>query len=275
MAKVAMVLAAVALAACSSPQDMGSAVGVDPANAANAGGETAQETLEDRLESRTNPREVAIDNEQMKFAYSWPGEVAAIPALDAVFEARAAAEKERFSSMTAEAQADAKEYGYPYRAYDFSKGWDVAADTPRFLSLAAATYAYTGGAHGNTWFDSMVWDRDADTEMAQTDLFTSSAALEGAVREAYCTGLKAERSERLGENMLNGTDIFDSCPGLDELVVVLGSSSGAAFDTIDLMAAPYVAGSYAEGPYMVTVAVTQAVIDAAKPEYRSAFALGS
>lgn len=271
MIKISAAVAAVTLAACSSPQDMGDAVGIDPVSASEASGET----LDERLADRENPREIKIENDQMKFAFSWPAEAVAIPALDAVFEARAKAEQDKFAAMTAEAKADAEEYGYPYRAYDFSKGWDVAGDTPRLMSLAAGTYAYTGGAHGNSWFDSMVWDRENGTQMAQTDLFATPAALEGAVREAYCTGLKAERTERLGENTMNGTGIFDSCPALEELVVVLGSSTGTAFDTINLLAAPYVAGSYAEGPYEVTVPVTQAVIDAAKPDYREAFAVGS
>lgn len=271
MIKISVAVAAVALAACSSPQEMGEAVGIDSVSAADP----SDESLDERLASRQDPREIKIENDQMKFAFSWPAEAVAVPALNAVFEARAKAEQDKFAAMTAEAMADAKEYGYPYRAYDFSKGWDVAADTPRFLSLAAGTYAYTGGAHGNSWFDSFVWDRETGMQMAQTDLFTSPAALETAVREAYCTGLKAERAERLGENMLSGTDIFDSCPALEELVVVLETSGGSAFDAISLMAAPYVAGSYAEGPYEVKVPVTQAVIDAAKPDYRAAFAVAS
>ncbi len=175
--------------------------------------------------------------------------------------------------MTGEAQADAERYDYPFRPYDFSKGWDVVADTPGYLSLAAATYTYTGGAHGNSVFDSMIWDRKAEEAMPQTALFASSETLERAVREAYCTGLRAEQAERLGANMTNGADLFEGCPALEELVIVLGSTDGTSFNSINLMAAPYVAGSYAEGSYEVTIPVTQAVIDAAKPGYRAAFAI--
>ncbi|MDJ0643513.1 MAG: DUF4163 domain-containing protein [Erythrobacter sp.] len=275
MLKLSLVVAVGALAACSSPQDIGNAVGIDSASAAKPVEEPAQETLDRRLAAGAKPREVAVENEQMKFAYSWPAEAVAIATLDAAMEAKAKTERDKFAAMTAEARADAEQYGYPYRAYDFSKSWDAAADTPRFLSLAAGTYAYTGGAHGNTWFDSMIWDRETETEMAQTDLFVSAAALEAAVREAYCTGLKSERAERLGADAGGGTEIFDSCPALEDLVLVLQSTNGTTFDTLELLAAPYVAGSYVEGPYEVKVPVTQAVIAAAKSEYRGAFALGS
>ena len=263
MAKFAMMVATGALVACSSPQEMGDTLGT-------AAPESSVSPIE-----LAKPRVVSVENEQMKFSFSWPSEAVAIPALNAVFEARAKAEQDKFSAMTAEARADAKEYGYPYRAYDFSKGWEVAASTPRFISLAAGTYAYTGGAHGNSWFDSMMWDREAGVEMAQTDLFSSLDALGAAVREPYCTGLRAEQTERIGGEATNGTDIFDGCPALEELVVVFESSSGEAFDTINLLAAPYVAGSYVEGSYEVKVPVTQAVIDAVKPEFRSAFSLGN
>lgn len=272
--KVSIATAAVVLAACSSPQDVDDAVGVDQAQAAGEGGETAQETLDRRLAGGAQPRTIEIENEQMKFTYSWPAQAAAIAPLNSFMETQAQVEQEEFDAMTAEARSDAERHDYPFRPYDFSRGWDMAADTPGYLSLAAVTYTYTGGAHGNSVFGSMIWDRKAEEAMPQTDFFASSEALEGAVREAYCTGLKAERTERLGANTTNGTDIFDSCPALEELVIVLGSADGKKFNSINLMAAPYVAGSYAEGPYEVTIPVTQAVIDATKPEYRAAFALG-
>ena len=46
------------------------------------------------------------------------------------------------------------------------------------------------------------------------------------------------------------------------------------FDRIGLLAAPYVAGAYAEGSYEVTLPVTPKVLAAVKPEYKAAFALG-
>jgi len=57
--------------------------------------------------------------------------------------------------------------------------------------------------------------------------------------------------------------------------VLLGSSDRKAFNRIGLLAAPYVAGSYAEGTYEVTLPVTPAVLQAVKPEYKAAFALGT
>jgi hypothetical protein len=56
--------------------------------------------------------------------------------------------------------------------------------------------------------------------------------------------------------------------------VLLGSSNKRRFNRIGLIASPYVAGSYAEGQYEVTLPVTPKVLAAVKPEYKAAFALG-
>lgn len=263
MIKTSMAMVAATLVACSSPQDVVDAVGV----AAPQGGSSKAEIADARA--------VSVENDQMTFHFSWPAEAAAIPALNAVFETRAKTKQDDFAATTAEAQADAAKYGYPYRAYDFSRTWEVASDTPRFISFAGSTYAYTGGAHGNSWFDSTLWDREVGAEMAQTDLFTSPGALESAVRTTYCDTLLLEKATRLGPEYVKNVDPLENCPKLDELVIVAGSSNGETFDQIALLAAPYVAGSYAEGPYEVSVRVTPAVIDAVKPEYRTAFSLGS
>lgn len=42
---------------------------------------------------------------------------------------------------------------------------------------------------------------------------------------------------------------------------------------IGLIADQYLAGSYAEGPYEITLPVTPAVIAAVKPEYRAGFSV--
>lgn len=64
------------------------------------------------------------------------------------------------------------------------------------------------------------------------------------------------------------------CPPVKDLTILLGSTNGRAIDRIGLLADPYVAGSYAEGSYEVTLPVTRAIAGAVKPAYRAAFALG-
>lgn len=221
----------------------------------------------------TETRTVAGSEVSRDFSYSWPAEVAAVPVLVRRFTA------ERTKSL-AEQKDDFRE-GLSYadaegcfgcnRALD--KSWAVAAQTPRFLVLSATTYIYSGGAHGNTGFEALVWDRKAGKAFDPRRMFAGNAALQTALGQAWCTALKAERAERLGEEasaMIEDDGIFP-CPPVADLVVLPASSDGQRFDRIELIAAPYVAGSYAEGAYEVTLPVTPAVLAAVKPRYRAAF----
>ena len=83
--------------------------------------------------------------------------------------------------------------------------------------------------------------------------------------------LGAERKKRMGADFVD--DGFFPCPAIADLTLLVGSSDKRAFNRIGLIAAPYVAGSYAEGPYEVTLPVTPALLEAVKPDYRGAFAL--
>lgn len=208
---------------------------------------------------------------EREFKYNWPAEANAVPELVARFvaerDAALAEQKQDFEEALREfAGQDC--VGCINRSYD--KEWAVVADLPRFLSLSATIYMYTGGAHGNGNYDALVWDREAGKVLAGADLFTSPAALQGALGDAWCKGLTRERKQRLGDDY--SEDSFFPCPDIAELTVLLGSAGKQSFDRIGLLAAPYVAGSYAEGSYEVTVPVSEAVIAAVKPEYRSYFA---
>lgn len=207
---------------------------------------------------------------EREFKYNWPAEANAVPELVARFaaerDAALAEQKQDFEDALREfAGQDCT--GCINRSYQ--KDWSLVTDLPRFLSLSAMIYAYTGGAHGNGNYDALVWDRETKAVLAQTDFFTSPAALQGALGDAWCKGLTRERKKRLGADFSD--DGFFACPEISELTVLLGSAGKRSFDRIGLIAAPYVAGSYAEGTYEVTVPVSAKVIEAVKPEYRAYF----
>ncbi len=149
----------------------------------------------------------------------------------------------------------------------------MVADLPRFLSLSASFYEYSGGAHGNGAFEGLVWDRKAKAAFDPKTMFRSQAALQDALGAAWCKALKAERTKRLGADYSD--DGIFACPPISDLTVLVGSSNKRSFDRIGLIAAPYVAGSYAEGSYEMTFPVTPKVLAAVKPEYKAAFALGT
>ena len=257
-----------ALPACSSPEEISEAVAVDP------DGESVEDRLARRIGAGADAVEFKDDETRgeavREFKYSWPAQVSAIPELAAQLgrmRDRALAEQK------AEWESALEEFAGMDCVTCTNRGagttWQVVADTPRFLSLSAESYVYSGGAHGNSSFDAMVWDRDVGDTLETRAFFTSPEALSSVIAEPYCTALNQLQSERRGEMGANGDP--GECPQLSELTLLVGSSNGETFDRLGLIAAPYVAGSYAEGPYEVTIPITRDVIEVVKPAYAKHF----
>ena len=65
----------------------------------------------------------------------------------------------------------------------------------RFLSLSADMYFYSGGAHGNSGFDALVWDREGQAFFDPKALFRSEAALQDAL--GWLTGHRPDLASNL------------------------------------------------------------------------------
>lgn len=202
------------------------------------------------------------------FSYTYPPQAARIAPLRAWLEADKAGLRAAMTKAAAQDRREAEKSGFPFREYDAQKEWKIVTDTPRFLSLSAQYYTYTGGAHGGTSTSSVVWDKASKRRLAPIDLF-APAALWTAVQRPFCAALKAEQRKRLEGQDVN--DDMHACPPLKDLVLLVGSTDRQHIDRIGLVADQYVAGSYAEGIYDITLPVTPAVLRAVRPPYRAAF----
>lgn len=205
--------------------------------------------------------------------YSWPVEVSREPELAAQLDAhrleRLAEQKKEWADQI---EACGPNSG-PCSNNGYSNAYEVVADLPRFLSLSNDFFLYTGGAHGLYGKGSMVWDREDKQSLDPQELFISQAALDQAVREKACAALNRERAKRRGMPVAQDGEWPNQCIGMDETVLFLGSSNGKTFDRFGLYYGPYTAGPYAEGDFELNFPITQAVLNAVKPEYRNAFSV--
>jgi hypothetical protein len=217
-------------------------------------------------------RSVAEETDDFLFEYSYPAEVGEIPELAALIDARLARQREELAREAESARREARANGFPYNKHSFSSEWQVVASIPGWLSLSESIATYTGGAHGMTGLNSLVWDKEAGKAMDAIALFTSPAALEAALGDRFCDGLDRERAKRRGAPVpADSDDQFDQCPGIGELEVLVGSSNGRTFNRLTLYAGPYVAGPYVEGAYEVDINIDRAILDVVRPEFREAF----
>ena len=216
---------------------------------------------------------VEVRTADYAFSYRWPSAVEAVPALRARLAKDQDAVRRAFAHEAADARREAaSDPGRPFLPHELSVEWRVTATLPGWLSLSQHISVFEGGAHPNSGFDSLVWDRKAGVERPALDLFTSPEALDAAIGAPFCEALDTQRAERRGQpvNRASG-DEFDACIAPSEQTVILGSSNRRTFNRIGILVAPYAAGPYVEGAYDVTVPVTPAVLQAVKPEFRTAF----
>lgn len=254
---------------------------VTPAASAQASAPAAAASTEAAPEPPAVPppakavaRSVKEDNDLYNFEYSYPAAAAAIPSLKAWFDADLAKQKAKLVSDARHARSEAKNDGYPYHGYSAAWDWQVVTDLPGWISLSTEIDTYTGGAHGNSTFDTLLWDKNADIKRKPLDLFTSPAALSAAIQKPFCAVLDKAREKKRGEPVPPGsTAMFYDCIDPVKEIVILGSSNHQTFDRIGVLVPPYDAGSYAEGSFDVTVPVTDAVLRVVKPEYRSSFSV--
>lgn len=219
-------------------------------------------------------RAVNVSNDLYEFAFAYPDAAGAIPGLRKVLEQRLDDARAQLAASARQDQKVAEQDGFPYRAHAFGASWKVVASLPQWLSLSAELYEYTGGAHGMSNFDTLLWDRRTETVREPTDLFTSKAALSAAMRTRFCAALDRQRAKRRENPItLDGDAMFSDCIDPVAETVILGSSNGKTFDRIGVLIAPYSAGPYAEGSYEVTLPVDGAVMKALRPQYRSSFSI--
>ncbi|HET9810765.1 MAG TPA: DUF4163 domain-containing protein [Sphingomicrobium sp.] len=198
------------------------------------------------------------------FRYSFPTGVGSHPELlEIILSDRAKRHAEALETAREDAEMR-RPQNTPFHPHYFLRDWVLAGQTEQLMSLRSQTQTFTGGAHGMHTTGLILWDKEKKAALPFSDLFAPSGfwpILSGRV----CQALASERLERAG---MEST----SCPKPDELVFVPSdTTSDWRFDTIQVVADPYVAGSYAEGRYEVRIPVTGALLAAVKPEYRSSF----
>ena len=195
------------------------------------------------------PKAIAVDEttDVLEYKYSYPAAAAAIPDVASRLNDDAARAKASALKMAGEDQTAAGKNGYPYRRHASQTRWTVKADTPRFLSLIGEIYFYTGGAHGNTGYKALIWDKPADHESGVIATAASPEALNTAISQRFCDALNKARAEKRGEPVVPGEDSFTRCVDPLKQALVFGSADGKAIDTLLIVIGPYEAGALCRG----------------------------
>ena len=143
----------------------------------------------------------------------------------------------------------------PSWPWEIMIGWDYTAKAGDIVSLAGSAYEFSGGAHGNTQFDSHI----ARTNGAVVKV---ADMLQGGITPALvigiCEALKVEKVKRI-----DSATVFDdpiNCVGPDANVKIEAAKLALApsnekgkFGGVFVYYGPYDVGPYVEGPYELVV----------------------
>lgn len=216
-------------------------------------------------------RQTAVrDTPLLDFEYSWPEAISPETQLVARLSADLSKSYDEALAAARENKSDTEKYNAPFNQNMFNRVWTLEGQTKRLTSLLSGTDTFTGGAHPNHNSSALLWDRDTASELKLAELFASADTLESTVRPAFCKALDAERASRRQGEKLEGQ--FAECPALSELTIAPQDKDGdGKFESIRLIADPYVAGPYAEGDYEVVLPVSASLAKSLKAEFRADF----
>jgi hypothetical protein len=214
-----------------------------------------------------SPEHTSLTNDELlDFRYSFPTVVGSYPELLSKIEAdRSASQAEALDGARRDAEIRAEDPSYDFHPHDFWRDWMVTGQTGRLIALRSHTEWFSGGAHGNRNSGLMMWDKEQKAALSFDALFVDGAAYWSVMKGDYCKELIAERMRRVSES------IADCSSPKDLVLVPVDTNSDWAFDSIHVIADPYVAGAYVEGTYEIAFPVNAAFISHLKPEYRSSF----
>jgi hypothetical protein len=204
----------------------------------------------------------------LHFRYVWPAAVEREPPLRARLAREMAAAR---SEALADARAGRRRArSGTFLAHDYDQVWEMHGTGGVLLSLGSATYSFAGGAHGNHSMSAILWDLAAHRAVAVPAVLGRGLA---GMSARYCAELDRQRAENRDDELgPYPGDPFTECPPLARQVLVPADSDGnGRLDALQVMLAPYLAGPYTEGEYIVAIPFTAEDLAAVPDRYRADF----
>lgn len=165
------------------------------------------------------------------------------PALQAFLRARADASLAAFRGWAAEAE--------PERPHQFSLVDEAAFASDRWISLRRDLWAYTGGAHGNAWIETTLWDVAAGGPVGLDALLTPDglARLSAAARAAVAAEVWGGELDGFWREAVEAA----TAPAALVVFTLVPAERPGRAAGVDLLFAPYAVGPYAMGSHSVRI----------------------
>jgi hypothetical protein len=200
-----------------------------------------------------------------------PEGLASEPDLHARLYAEGVRDLKQFAEGSSEETEEIQAQGESAMPYAREIDWSVAGETGKLMSLRKVAYESAGGAHPNTVYSALLWDRAIKKPVKPAALFKKGTDFSKLDR-TLCDAARAAKKKKLGKDYQADSADTWTCPKWQDTAFVLTPSTVAGkAGGLTFLLSPYEIGSYAEGPYDITVPLS-AFAGALSPAYADEFA---
>jgi hypothetical protein len=223
------------------------------------------------IKSKTKSGEIEVSIDDALRAY--PGLYENLAA-----EARREAVKWRAGADTALRKKEPP-FGTTGGYYEYSRGYTLRSAIGRYISVLRGDSTFTGGAHPNSFTNTILWDRDAKKRISIRPFFRETAD-NGPTMTAMAKLLRAAvhaRKKELDRPVEDDPETDTWLKDIEASLLKLGpvtlapSSESNRSSGLTFHFSPYAVGPYAEGPLTAFVPWT-AFKDFLSPEGTALFA---
>jgi len=217
-----------------------------------------------------SPLGYAKTSDDAQVSLTLPEPIKLYPDLHARLYSEAQAKLSAFMDQAHKDRSEQSADGFPVPAYYHNINWKLSAQSARLVSLYAEEEDFEGGAHPNSTFRTLLWDKSANAEIGTEHLFAAGTDMK-PIDSFLCHQIEAERSKRAGTPVNQAASGF-SCPKLlQSRLILIPSTLGGKVGAIDVLFAPYDIAPYAEGPFEIRIPQSQ-LKDVLSPEFANEFA---
>ncbi len=217
--------------------------------------------------------DIVYQSEALSFSASFPDAPANDPVI-APLRAQAQQLLDARRRGADEELASSRREGRPHMQWEITIDWTYTARAGGIASLLGEASEFTGGAHPVSMFDTHIARIATGEELSVHDMMIVKRAPSPAMAIAMCEALKAEKRERINAETILDEPIICAGPRAtwtEEAKYALAPSNQRdRFGGVTAYFAPYAVGSYAEGPYDITIQQSVFAADL-RPDMRPLF----
>lgn len=203
----------------------------------------------DKPPATVAPLGYAMANTDASVTLTLPETIKIYPSLHTEIYSQGERDLRAFMLSAQKSHSELTQRGFAQPAFYKNIRWYIASQSTHLVSSYAEINTDEGGAHPNSEYQTILWDKKSKAPITNTEFFDPLVDI--TPLDAYlCITLESERTKRIGRRQNQG----GNCPKIiNGRIILIQSRLPDKLAAIDILYGPYEVGAYAEGPYFIRI----------------------